>query len=176
MDAGVWAVTAAPSGQLVGYGTEEGVVGAVDLRTMTTVWSASISADYIGGLRWLPGSCLLGTAAADGSMTILDWRCGGQPIARVDCGMPLRCCTGDARYLLAGSEGGHVHVWGVSRLTGVTSSSTELAAGGLEGLGAPLTCESKAPINAVCMSADNVSGASLLLAAQDDGTVAIFSS
>ena len=184
LDSGVWAVAAAPSGHLLVAGTEEGGVYAWDLRTNGTVWSTRVSQDYVGGLTWMPGGSYIGVAAADGGLSLLEWRREGQALAHVECGAPLRCCIGDDHTMIAGSEAGYLHLWDVGQMTGKSSGAVSGAAGvgGLvgrqktvDGFYPPLACESKAAVNALCLVPGERDSKWSLFVGQEDGMLAQFS-
>lgn len=103
-------------------GTEDGVVAAWDLRQAPRpLWERQLAPDYVGGLALLPGRAPAGAvvAAADGRLSLLDLRKGGEVVAAaVPSGQPLRCCTTDGHTALAGDEGGALHLWDVAALLG----------------------------------------------------------
>jgi WD40 repeat protein len=184
LDSGVWAIAAAPSGQLLVAGTEEGTVHAWDLRTRGTVWSTRVSQDYVGGLTWMPGGAYVGVAAADGGLSLLEWRREGQALVHVECGAPLRCCIGNDHTLIAGSEEGQLQLWDVGQMTGKSSRvpSGSIMQDGLlgrqksvDGLYPPLACESKAAVNALCMVPGEGDRKWSLFVGQEDGMLAQFS-
>ncbi|GBF92287.1 hypothetical protein Rsub_05370 [Raphidocelis subcapitata] len=92
-------------------------------------------------------------------------------------GVGLRCCASDGALLVAGGEGGRLHLWDVASMTG----RARPGAGGLgllpgpEGWYPPLACESRAPVNAVAVLAPpGGGGRCFVAAAQDDGALALF--
>jgi hypothetical protein len=135
------------------------------------VWKVQLSSDYVGGLQLLPGGAHVLAAAADGALSVLEWRRNGDVAAQVSVGAPLRCVDSDGALAIAGSEGGLLAVWDVAQALGqlrTAALGTAAVAPGPEGLYAPLRCESKAPVNSV-----HVSGG-WGLAGQEDGCLALF--
>ena len=81
------------------------------------LWQHQLVADggYVGGLDLCAGGAAAVAAAADGGLSLLDLRRGGEVAATVTpAAAPLRCCTTDGRLALAGDEGGALHLWDVA--------------------------------------------------------------
>ncbi|KAF8059207.1 lvsF [Scenedesmus sp. PABB004] len=179
VDSGVWALSASASGQLLVTGSDEGTVAAWDLRTRQHIWATQVSAggDYVGGVSLLPGGNHVAAAAADGSLSLLEWRRAGLRVAGAACGAPLRCCACDGALLIAGAEGGQLALWGLSQLTAATGDdgggSVSLAAGP-DGLYPPISAPSRAAVNGVAVAAGGAAalgGGAVVLAALDDGAL-----
>jgi hypothetical protein len=121
----------------------------------------------------LPGGNYVATAAADGTLSLLEWRRAGECIASASCGAPLRCCSCDGHLLLAGSESGQLHVWNLGQLTGEAGHGFSLA--GPDGLYPPLSCPSKVPVNSVVVAVGGEQGQQAdVAAALDDGSLVLF--
>jgi len=173
LESGVWALAASASGQLLVTGTEEGVVAAWDLRTRQQIWATQVSSDYVGGLSLLPGGNYVAAAAADGALSLLEWRRAGERIASTSCGAPLRCCSCDGQLMLSGSESGQLLMWNLAQLTGEAGSGFSLA--GPDGLYPPISCPSKAPVNSVAVAVGGSGEHADIAAALDDGSLVLFS-
>lgn len=135
-----------------------------------------MSSDYIGGLSLLPGGNYMAAAAADGSLSLLEWRRAGERVAGASCGSPLRCCSCDGHLLLAGSESGQLFVWNLAQLTGEAPGSSgggSFSLAGPDGLFPPLSCPSKAAVN--CVAVDVEGRQAEVAAALDDGSLVLFS-
>lgn len=115
--------------------------------------------DYIGGVSLLPDGRYLACCVGDGSLALLDMRHTGSRLALAYTDAPLRCCTSDGTYLLAGSEAGNVHIWDVTlgRADAPATGSAGMGAGagaypGPDGLYEPWTppivAESAAAVDA----------------------------
>ncbi len=176
-ESGIWAAAGSSSGQLVVTGTEEGVVAAWDLRSGRRAWSSKVSGDYVGGLALLPGGAYVAAVSADGAVRLLEWRRGGDVAVTSHCGAPLRCCASDGRLLVAGGETGQLALWDAAAMTGQARPAEGFAMPGPDGFYRPLTCESRAPVNGVAVlpAAAGAAGGCWVAAAQDDGTLALFS-
>jgi WD40 repeat protein len=136
--------------------------------------SVQVSSDYVGGLSLLPGGNYVAAAAADGTLSLLEWRRAGERIAAASCGSPLRCCSCDGHLLLSGSESGQLLMWNLAQLTGETNSEFSLA--GPDGLYPPLSCPSKAAVNCVAVAVEGAGGEQAEVAAvMDDGSLVLFS-
>jgi hypothetical protein len=139
------------------------------------------SKDYVGGLALLPGGNYVAAAAADGTLSLLDWRRAGEPAATAGCGAPLRCCACDGALMLAGSEAGQLHMWNLAQLTGGggqdAGDSGGFSLAGPDGLYPPLSCPTRAAVNgtAVAVNADGDGGGASVLAALEDGSLVRFS-
>jgi hypothetical protein len=139
-------------------------------------------------------------AAADGSMTLLEWRRGGVAVANASGASPLRCCACDGSLMIAGTESGQLLMWSLAQLTGQQVASTTTAAvsaaagdagsgqlqravsGGLmagpDGLYPPVSCASKAAVNGVGVAVTGSTGGAgscSVFAAMDDGMLVMFS-
>lgn len=132
-----------------------------------------VSSDYVGGLSLLPGGNYVAAAAADGALSLLEWRRAGERIASANCGSPLRCCSCDGHLMLAGSESGQLLTWNLAQLTGESSSGFSLA--GPDGLYPPLSCPTKAAVNCVAVAVGVADGQQAeVAAALDDGSLVLF--
>jgi hypothetical protein len=157
-----------------------------------------VSSDYVGGVSLLPGGNYVAAAAADGSMTLLEWRRGGVAVANASGASPLRCCACDGSLMIAGTESGQLLMWSLAQLTGLQVASTTTAAasaaagdagllrravsGGLmagpDGLYPPVSCASKAAVNGVGVAVTSSAGGAgscSVFAAMDDGMLVMFS-
>jgi hypothetical protein len=156
-----------------------------------------VSSDYVGGVTLLPGGNYVAAAAADGSMSLLEWRRGGVTVANASGASPLRCCACDGSLMIAGTEAGQLLMWSVAQLTGQQSAAAAAAAaaaggdagklpealgGGLmagpDGLYPPVSCPSKAAVNGVGVAVTSSAGGAgscSVLAAMDDGLLVLFS-
>lgn len=136
-----------------------------------------VSSDYVGGLSLLPGGNYVAAAAADGTLSLLEWRRAGERIASTSCGTPLRCCSCDGQVMLSGSETGQLLMWNLGQLTGETGSGFSLA--GPDGLYPPISCPSRAPVNSVAVavgaSGEGAGQQADIAAALDDGSLVLFS-
>lgn len=137
-----------------------------------------VSSDYVGGLSLLPGGNFVAAAAADGSVSLLDWRRAGVKVATASCGTPLRCCACDGHLMISGTESGQLMMWNLSQLLGQpTAEGFSLA--GPDGVFPPVSCPSKAAVNGVGVgvlgpSRDHSESACHVLAALDDGMLVLF--
>lgn len=163
-----------------------------------------VSSDYVGGVSLLPGGNYVAAAAADGSMSLLEWRRGGVSVASASGVSPLRCCACDGSLMIAGSETGQLLMWSLAQLTGQQASSNDAAAaaaggggggggadagqvpkalgGGLlagpDGLYPPVSCSSRAAVNGVGVAVRGTAagaGSCSVLTAMDDGLLVLFS-
>lgn len=135
-------------------------MAAWDLRQAPRrpLWQRRLAQDnYVGGLDLLPSGTGAVVAAADGALSLLDLRRGGEVSAAVvPSGQPLRCCATDGCIVLAGDEGGSLHLWDVSSQLDATPLR---AAGGVwtppapNGLFPPLAAEPASPLNALAAAA-----------------------
>lgn len=138
-----------------------------------------VCGDYVGGLALLPGGAYVAAASADGCIRLLEWRRGGEPAVTASCGSPLRCCASDGRLLIAGGEGGALHLWDVGAMTGQGAAAAGSGNGGAfsraapDGFYPPLSCGGRAPVNSVAVCAGG-GGVCQVAAAQEDGTLALF--
>jgi hypothetical protein len=151
-----------------------------------------VSSDYVGGVSLLPGGNYVAAAAADGSMSLLEWRRGGVTVASASGASPLRCCACDGSLMIAGTEAGQLLMWSLAQLTGQQAAATAAAgdagklpdslAGGLmagpDGLYPAVSCPSKAPVNGVGVAVTRSAGGAgscNVLAVMDDGLLVLFS-
>jgi hypothetical protein len=137
-------------------GTEDGLVAAWDPRQPARdqpLWRLQLLPDnYVGGLDLCPGGTAAVVAAADGALSLLELRRGGEVAASVaPSGAPLRCCAADGSLALAGDEGGALHLWSVAQQLG---GGNPLPAGAWtppqpDGLFPPLASGPASPVNAL---------------------------
>lgn len=172
-------------------GTEDGLLAAWDLRQPRPhpLWQFQLVADnYIGGLEFCPGGGQAGAsaavvAAADGSLTLLDLRrAGAAAVAASVCpsGLPLRCCATDGRLVLAGDEGGALHMWDVA---GQLGEPALLAPGAWtppqpNGLYPPLPTAPASAVNALAAapaSPDGEGGGVVVVSAHEAGVLRCYS-
>lgn len=132
-----------------------------------------VSSDYVGGLSLLPGGNYVAAAAADGNLSLLEWRRAGERMATASCHSPLRCCRCDGQLMLCGSEAGQLWMWNLAQVTGQASSGFSLA--GPDGLYPNLSCPSKAPVNCVAVAVGDNQQQADVAAALDDGSLVLFS-
>lgn len=141
-----------------------------------------VSSDYVGGLSLLPGGNYVAAAAADGTLSLLEWRRAGERIASASCGSPLRCCSCDGQLMLAGTESGQLLMWNLAQMTG-EASSAGFSLAGPDGLYPALSCPSKAPVNCVAVAVGGVGSGggggrkqqqADVAAALDDGSLVLF--
>lgn len=59
------------------------------------------------------------------SLTLLDVRRAGAPLARLPTDAPLRCCLSDGGLAVAGSEAGAVQLWDVGLMTGSSTPAVQ---------------------------------------------------
>jgi WD40 repeat protein len=172
---GVWALaSAAPSGLLLA-GTEDGAVVALDSRSpRAPVWETLVcdGGDYIGGLAAAPDGRHVVAAAADGALSLLDFRKGGARVSRTACGAPLRCVATDGGTAAAGGEGGMIALWDVALQLGVAGAPAGTSAPGLDGLYEPLRSVTGEAVNALAV----VPGENglLMAAGHEDGSLGLF--
>lgn len=139
-----------------------------------------MSSDYVGGVSLLPGGNYVAAAAADGSISLLEWRRAGVKIASASCGAPLRCCTCDGQLMISGTENGQLLMWNLSQLLGQQPVGEGFSLAGPDGVYPPVSCPTKAAVNGVGVGVlDTAAGseqpACNVLAASDDGTLVLFS-
>ena len=133
-----------------------------------------VSSDYVGGISLLPGGNYVASAAADGTLSLLEWRRAGEVISSASCSSPLRCCTCDGSLMLCGSEAGQLWMWNLAQVTGAASTGFSLA--GPDGLYPALSCPSKAPVNCMAVAVGGSgSDRADVAAALDDGSLVLFS-
>jgi WD40 repeat protein len=139
-----------------------------------------VSSDYVGGLSILPGGNYVAAAAADGTLSLLEWRRAGETIASASCGSPVRCCSCDGHLLLCGTESGQLLLWNLDQMTGQGSGGSGkqgFSLAGPDGLYPALSCPSKAPVNCVAVAVGGPGGQQAeVAAALDDGSLVLFSS
>lgn len=133
-----------------------------------------VSSDYVGGLSLLPGGNFVAAAAADGTLSLLEWRRAGERIASASCASPLRCCSCDGNLLLSGSESGQLHMWNLAQLTGQAGGGG-FSLAGPDGLYPALSCPSKVAVNCLAVAVGGVDGQAEVAAALDDGSLVLFS-
>jgi hypothetical protein len=169
-------LAASPSGQTLVAGASDGTVSVWDLRTGGCVWRAQGddggNGGGICGVAVLSGGAHVAAAAACGSLSVHDWRVGGARVASARCpvGTGLRCLASDSTLVLAGGEGGRLFAWDAA------ASAATGGAGDGGGGNAPqqLLCGSRAAVNAVLVFGGEGGGDAHALAAQDDGSLALF--
>lgn len=140
-----------------------------------------VSSDYVGGVSLLPGGNYVAAAAADGTVSLLEWRRAGVRIASASCSSPLRCCACDGTLMISGTEAGQLLMWNLAQLTGqqgaADASADSFSLAGPDGLYPPVSCPSKAAVNGVgvgVVSEAGGPGSCNVLAALDDGMVVLF--
>lgn len=139
-----------------------------------------VSSDYVGGVSLLPGGNHVAAAAADGTLSLLEWRRAGVSIATASCGAPLRCCTSDGHLMVCGTETGQLMLWNLDQLLGQQPAGSRFSLAGPDGAYPPLTCPSKAAVNGLAVGAQSCDssaeqGACNVVAALDDGLLVLFS-
>jgi len=101
---------------LVLAGSEEGEVACWDLEEpQSALWRCCVAQDYVGAIALTPcGKCAV-VGAADGSLTLLDTCRSGATLAKAYLDSPIRWCSTDGAFALAGCEAGVVHIWDLAR-------------------------------------------------------------
>lgn len=137
-----------------------------------------VSSDYVGGVSLLPGGNHVAAAAADGSISLLEWRRAGVKVATASCGAPLRCCACDGHLMISGTENGQLMMWNLSQLLGQPAGEG-FSLAGPDGVYPAVSCPSKAAVNGIGVGvlsppAGSEQAVCSVVAALDDGVLVLF--
>lgn len=137
------------------------------------LWQRQLAPDsYIGGLDLGPSGASAVAAAADGRLSLLDLRKGGEvAAAATPSGQPLRCVATDGHLALAGDEAGALHLWGVAALLegAPPAPSGAWTPPAPSGLWAPLAAEPRSAINALAVAPLPGGGGGVVVATAHEG-------
>jgi len=141
-------------GRMVLTGTEEGTVTLWDVRQQAAVWQvAAPGGGELGGVCLAPDASEAVAAGAEGRLSLLEMRRGGEELSSVECGEALCCAATDGQLALAGGESGGAVFWDLQHQRGVATRSPPTAQAapvgpGPDGLYPPLRAHD-APIHAL---------------------------
>ena len=149
-------------------GTEDGLLVLLDQRSSAKAWEQPLSDDYIGGVRFLPGSSEYAVVASgDATLSVLDMRRAGARLSYVACAAPLRCLATDGTLAMAGSEQGSLYLWDVAQQLGRAGPvGGRWSQAGPSGLYEPLEWAPQSAVNALDV---RVLGREVVVAAGHEG-------